>query len=254
MADGLGDASPEVLVSSEQLRELVCARSAVAAEPELPAVLRGVVRTSRELVHARSAAPGSTGDDVAFDEFAHAGLGPTTIERIGQPPQGGGLLGPPGTDLVPLDAPIRIRKRVFGTPYLTRWLPAGPGDQILDVVLRYARDAAAADFATVALFVEPARLEVRAAVGPMAEHRTRLSGCIDKQVELRVDVATDLVLIEVISDGHTVESSTRTDMLTALRHSARTCAGTMRYFTPSTGGSHLVWTAHTPNGAGMASR
>lgn len=564
MADGFGDglrpephdapvvaatAPPEAPLSSVRLRDLLRAQSAVAAESELPSVLRRVVHASRELVHARYAALGLTGDDGVFDEFVYAGVDPATVERIGHPPAGRGLLGLPITDAAPvrledlhahpaftafprdhpamdhfLGVPIRIRGRVIGTLYLTdsangrfsaedeelvvhlaaaaaaaidnarfrlrsaraeRWanasaevnrqLLAGRGDQQLDVVLRHARDAADADFATVALLVEPAQLEVRAAVGPMAEqlvgtvvdtrdslagqvvrtrtsvlaagptdcaanvlpvrtgtviivpltaggavkgtlnigrivgapafadadtehlagfaaqagiamelddtraelsdqlsldvdrvgadlnehvikelfavalrlqglvsvtpmpeHRTRLSGCIDRldaaikriratvfnvtiadhrrddlhrrlltlldahtpglghpvrirftrltdrllpsvliddvlsvvrdtmsdlarhtatsHVELRVDITADLVLVEIISDGHTVESSTRTDMLTAFRHSARTYAGTMRYFTPSTGGSHLIWTAHTSNGAGMASR
>jgi hypothetical protein len=83
----VGATVPDVSLSSQQLRDLVCAQAAVAAEFELPAVLRRVVQTARELVHARYAALGMTGDDGVFDEFVYAGLDPATVERIGHPPR-----------------------------------------------------------------------------------------------------------------------------------------------------------------------
>lgn len=51
---------------------------------------------------------------------------------------------------------------------LTRRLLTDDGDH-LDLVVRYARDIADADFATLALLAGPDRLEVRAAIGPMTE-------------------------------------------------------------------------------------
>ena len=54
------------------------------------------------------------------------------------------------------------------------------------------------------------------------------------------------ILAEITSNGRDVESPARTELMTALRRSARTHAGTLRSFTPADGGSHLMWTAHIP--------
>lgn len=189
-----------------RLRDLLRAQSAVAAEPELPSVLRRVVLAARELAGARDAVLGVIGADGGFDDFIHTGTDPAAAERVGGPPEGRGVLG----------VPIRIRDRAFGTLYLTgganggfsavdeqllvslagtaavaidnaglrresartgRWAGAAAevtrrlltddGDHLLDALLRYARDTADADFATLALLVDPARLEVKAAIGPM---------------------------------------------------------------------------------------
>jgi GAF domain-containing protein len=68
------------------------------------------------------------------------------------------------------------------------------------------------------------------------------------QVDLRVDITDDLVLVEITSNGNGSKPLARADLLTALRRSAGSHAGTLRYFNPSAGGGHLVWTAHNPNG------
>lgn len=232
-----------VSLGPQRLQALLRANSAVAAEFDLPAVLRRVVVVAGELVDARYAALGVIGKDGVFDEFVHTGMDPTTIERIGHPPEGHGVLGLPTGHPAPvrlgelrahpafaefpphhpsmdsfLGVPIRIRDRAFGTLYLsdsangafsaedeqlvvslagaaavaidnaqlhresarrdrwstaaadvTRQLLAGD-DHPLDLVLRYARDTVSADFATLALSVEPGRLRVQAAIGAMAEH------------------------------------------------------------------------------------
>jgi GAF domain-containing protein len=212
MADGFGDGlrsrtdPNEPSPSATQLCDLLRAQSAVAAEVELPALLRCVVLAARELAGARDAMLEVCGEDGGFADFVHTGLEPGAAERIGHPPEGRGVLG----------VPIRLRERAFGTLYLAestnggfsavdeqlvatlagsaalaidnaglrresaracRWAGAAEevvrrsltdgGDHSLDLVLRLARDTADADFATLALLVEPARLEVGAAIGPM---------------------------------------------------------------------------------------
>jgi signal transduction histidine kinase len=85
---------------------------------------------------------------------------------------------------------------------------------------------------------------VRDTIADLAQHDGT------SQVHLRIDITDDLVLVEIISNGNGNGNRplARADLLTALLRSAGAHAGTLRYFTPSAGGSHLVWTAHTPNG------
>lgn len=68
------------------------------------------------------------------------------------------------------------------------------------------------------------------------------------QVHLRIDITDALVLVEITSNGNGSKPPAGADLLTALRRSARAHDGTLRYSTPSAGGDHLVWAAHTPNG------
>jgi two-component system, NarL family, sensor histidine kinase DevS len=212
MADGFGDDlrpridSPEASPSATRLCDLLSAQSAVAAERELPAMLRRVVLAARELAGARDAMLGVLGDDGGFADFVHTGLDPGAAERAGRPPEGRGVL----------QMPIQLRDKPFGTLYLTgstnggfsavderlvaalacaatvaidnaglraesaragHWACAAAevvrrsladgGAHLPDLVVRFARDTADADFATVAFLVEPARLEVGAAIGPM---------------------------------------------------------------------------------------
>jgi GAF domain-containing protein len=252
MSDGFGQGHPldppefgpaAVSLGPQRLQALLRAGAAVAAECDLPAVLRRVVAVARELVDARYAALGVIGSDGVFDEFVHTGMDPSTIERIGHAPEGRGILGLPTEHSAPvrlgelrahpasvefpphhptmdsfLGVPIRIRDRAFGTLYLTdsadgafsaedeqlvvslasaaavaidsarlrresarrdRWSAAATevtrrllagDDHPLDLILRYARDTVSADFATLALLIEPGRLRVQATIGAMAEH------------------------------------------------------------------------------------
>lgn len=257
MTDGLGNhlgaqpgtsasaapAPPEASPRHERLRALLQAHMAMAAELDLHAVLRRAVLAARELVDARYAALGVFGEDGAIDEFAHTGIDPATVERIGQVPSSCGIMAlqaglngpvrlvdlradpafsgfPPHHPVMTgfLGMPIRIQDRAIGTLYVTdsasgefsaedeqlvvslagvaavaidnarrrrrselrdRWstvstdvsrqLLAGHGDHSLELILRSARDTAAADFATLALLVEPGQLQVKATIGAMAD-------------------------------------------------------------------------------------
>lgn len=68
------------------------------------------------------------------------------------------------------------------------------------------------------------------------------------QFHLRIDITDVVVLVEITSNGNGSGPPARAGVLTALLRSAGAHAGTLRYFTPSAGGNHLVWTAHTPHG------
>lgn len=53
---------------------------------------------------------------------------------------------------------------------VTQQLFAGEDERPLELVLRYAQQGASADFATLALLAEPGQLQVRAAIGVLAEY------------------------------------------------------------------------------------
>ena len=75
------------------LRRLVEGAAAVASQTDLQTLLTITVETAMELTGARYGALGVLGEHGAVVEFVHAGLDPDTVERIGTPPQGRGVLG-----------------------------------------------------------------------------------------------------------------------------------------------------------------
>jgi len=140
----LVDRAGEVLSTQGRLRGLLRANQTISVDLGLPVVLRRIVAAARELVGARYAALGVIAADGLLAEFVHVGMDPGTVARIGQLPQGKGLLGaliadpqpirprtiaedprssgfpeghPPMTSF--LGVPIRVRGVVFGNLYLT---------------------------------------------------------------------------------------------------------------------------------------
>jgi signal transduction histidine kinase len=140
----LVDRAGEVLSTQGRLRGLLRANQTISVDLALPVVLRRIVAAARELVGARYAALGVVAADGLLAEFVHVGMDPGTVARIGQLPQGKGLLGaliadpqpirprtisddprssgfpdghPPMTSF--LGVPIRVRGVVFGNLYLT---------------------------------------------------------------------------------------------------------------------------------------
>ena len=140
----LVDRAGEVLSTQGRLRGLLRANQTISVDLALPVVLRRIVAAARELVGARYAALGVVAADGLLAEFVHVGMDPATVARIGQLPQGKGLLGaliadprpirpltisddprssgfpeghPPMTSF--LGVPIRVRGVVFGNLYLT---------------------------------------------------------------------------------------------------------------------------------------
>ena len=126
------------------IRGLLDAATSVAADSNLPDVLRRTVRSACELVDARYGALGVLGPDRKFSEFITVGVDRAERQRIGKLPTGHGILGlliadprsrrladlrkhpaaygfPPGHPRMRsfLGVPIRVRETVFGNLYLT---------------------------------------------------------------------------------------------------------------------------------------
>jgi len=123
---------------------LVEAAAAVAGAAELTDTLEAIVRTAMDLTGARYGALGVLGTHGFLTEFVHVGIDPATVEAIGAPPSGHGLLGAitrvggglrteniaehPDSVGFPdhhpemrslLGVPIRVADAVYGNLYLT---------------------------------------------------------------------------------------------------------------------------------------
>lgn len=126
------------------IRRLLDAASSVAADANLPDVLRRIVRSACDLVDARYGALGVLGPDQKFSEFITVGIDQAERQGMGELPTGHGVLGlviadprsqrladlqkhpdacgfPPGHPPMRsfLGVPIRVRETVFGNLYLT---------------------------------------------------------------------------------------------------------------------------------------
>ena len=104
------------MVAPERLRGLLRANALVASELSLPVVLRQIVEAARDLLGARYAALGVLARDGGLEQFVPAGLDDEPVKKVGDLPQGRGILG----------VPIRIGEEVFGNLYITE--RAGGGE------------------------------------------------------------------------------------------------------------------------------
>lgn len=125
-------------------RGLFSAVVSVAAGLELGATLRRIVQSAVDLVDATYGALGVLGPDGRLTEFVHVGIDQATQARIGQLPEGRGILGLLVNHPVPirlddltshssavgfpaghppmksfLGVPVKVRGQVFGNLYLT---------------------------------------------------------------------------------------------------------------------------------------
>ncbi|MPZ71377.1 MAG: GAF domain-containing protein, partial [Actinobacteria bacterium] len=89
-----------------QTAALVEAGLALASELDLDALLQRIADLARDVVGARYAAVGVVGDDGLLLRFVYSGIDRETADRIGDLPQGRGLLGV----LVEGGRPLRMRK------------------------------------------------------------------------------------------------------------------------------------------------
>jgi signal transduction histidine kinase len=140
----LVERAQDVLATRDRLKVLLDATRLVAAELALPVVLRQIVESARGLVEASYGALGVIGEGGGLAQFIHVGISARAAERIGDLPQGHGILGLLIDDPVPLrldelaahhaasgfpphhppmrsflGVPIRIRDEVYGNLYLT---------------------------------------------------------------------------------------------------------------------------------------
>ncbi len=140
----LVERAQRVLSTEERLRSLLHANRVVAEELALDEVLRRIAEAAVELVGARYGALGVIGRGGLLEQFIHVGMPESDADRIGNLPEGHGLLravidtGAPirldhlGDDPRSvgfpahhprmdafLGVPIRVRGAVFGNLYLT---------------------------------------------------------------------------------------------------------------------------------------
>ena len=140
-----------IVTAQQRLRRLLIANRSIVQELSLPAVLRRIVDTAKDVSGAKYAALGVIGADGLLEQFLHSGMDDTTVRAIGELPKGRGVLGaliedpkpirltriaedarssgfpeghPPMTTF--LGVPIRSRDAVFGNLYLTDRVDGGP--------------------------------------------------------------------------------------------------------------------------------
>ena len=172
------------MTAQQRLRQLLIANRSIVQELSLPAVLRRIVNTAKDLSGARYAALGVIGADGLLEEFLHEGLDEDAIRGIGGSmselchdlPRGRGVLGALIKDPKPirltriaddprssgfpadhpqmttfLGVPIRSRDSVFGNLYLTDRADGSPfSAEDEELVLALA--------ATAGIAIENARL------------------------------------------------------------------------------------------------
>ena len=144
LIDQLVERAQDVRRAQGRLRALLRAIETVTGDLALELVLRNVVESACELAGARYGALGVIGPDGGLEQFIHVGIDEATAKRIGNLPEGKGLLGalisdprpirlehmsddprstgfPPGHP--PMDSflgvPIHVRDEVFGNLYLS---------------------------------------------------------------------------------------------------------------------------------------
>lgn len=172
----------DVMAARDRMRVLLRATRAVAADLDLPVVLRQIVGSARELVNAQYGALGVIAADGTLSQFITVGMDPETVARIGSPPLGRGVLGllvrePRPLRLADLSAhessygfpeghppmrtflgvPIRIRDEVFGNLYLTDRRDGQPFSSEDEELVGALAATAAVAIANARLFAETAR-------------------------------------------------------------------------------------------------
>ncbi len=169
----LVDRANDLLATQGRLRGLLRANALVAGDLRLPVVLRHTVAAARDLLGARYAALGVLGGDGGLEQFVPAGMDDRVVSRVGDLPQGRGILGLPISEPVPVrladlaahpassgfppgnppmtgfvGVPIRIGAEIFGNLYLTERSRGGEftaEDEELAIALAAAAGAAIAN-------------------------------------------------------------------------------------------------------------
>ena len=220
----------------------------VASEHDLRGVLQRIVEGAAEVAGAQYSALGVYDDDGVITSFVHHGLDAETVARIGNEPQGRGLLGqviiadrpitvadimcdprscgfpehhPPMRSF--LGAPISRGGRRFGNLYLTNKRDGTEfGEDDAALVMTLAAFAASAIESAELVSVERARAEaVSAQIAAQASDRARrevLTAVIAAQEAERARVSRDLhddigqALTSVLLGLHLIEASAQPEI------------------------------------------
>ncbi|MBV9143714.1 MAG: GAF domain-containing sensor histidine kinase [Pseudonocardiales bacterium] len=240
------DRLAEIVRTRDRLQGLLDAVIAVGAGLELDSTLQRIVQAAVDLVDARYGALGVLGSQEGLSEFVYVGINPEERARMGQLPEGRGLLGllikhpqvirlpdlgqhPASVGFPPnhppmrsfLGAPVRVRNEVFGNLYLTEKRTAAEFTGEDEVVLEALAAAAGVAVENARLF-EQARMrqrwleassEIRAELlaGTSVEDALRLVA--QRALELS---AADCVLVLLAVDG-------KRDTLTARAGAGERC-------------------------------
>lgn len=163
----------QIVEGRDRLDGLVEAMLVVTSGLELDATLRSIVHSATNLVDARYGALEVHGRDHRVLRFVHEGIDDETVRRIGQLPQGRGVIGLLSDDPKPLrledisghpasigfpphhppmrsflGVPVRVREESFGTLYLadkTSGKPFSEDDEVLVQALAAAAGIAIAN-------------------------------------------------------------------------------------------------------------
>ncbi len=216
-----------------QLHRLLDAVLAVGSELDLPAVLRTIVESARDLAEAQYAALGVLDEDKThLEQFITTGIDEPHIRAIGELPKGHGILGvliadprpirlpdlkehpdsygfppnhPPMTSF--LGVPIRTRGDVFGNLYLTE---KHDGQAFTDV----DEELVVALAVAAGIAIENARLHNRLQEATVLEERDRIARDLHDKVIQRL-FATGLTLQGAARLSVRPEVATRLDQAVA---------------------------------------
>lgn len=173
------DRVEQIVEGRDRLDGLVEAMLLVNTGLDLDATLHAIVHAATNLVDARYGALEVHGRDHRLMEFVHEGIDADTVARIGQLPQGRGVVGALIDDPQPirlddvsehpasvgfpahhppmrtfLGVPIRVRNRVLGNIYLTEKANGQPFSEDDEVLLEALAAAAASAIANARLYAQ----------------------------------------------------------------------------------------------------
>lgn len=138
------DEAADAALAQRRLRDLLDANASIVERLDIEVVLRRIVEAAMRLVDAPFGALGVIARDGGIERFIHVGMDAATVEQIGHPPAGHGLLGAVITEHTPirvahlamdsrstgfpehhppmdafLGVPVRVGDHVYGNLYLT---------------------------------------------------------------------------------------------------------------------------------------
>jgi signal transduction histidine kinase len=203
------DRLAEIMATRDRMQGLMDAFLSVGTGLELDVTLQRLVEAAVDLVQARYGALGVLGRHGGLSQFIHVGIDEPTLARMGQLPEGKGLLGQLIADPRPLrladlskhevsvgfpaqhppmrsflGVPVRVRDAVFGNLYLTEKADGGEFTHADEVVVEALAAAAGIAVQNADLF-EQSRLRQRW-LEATAEIRTELLAGAGEKDALRL--------------------------------------------------------------------